>query len=410
MIASTIRERTINGTAFYPRTSRLNQRQKWNAWDLYHIVDEYTDWKQELADIRQRASALDQSPLAKHYVAGPDAAAFVDYLITRDATKIAVGQVYYTPWCNEDGALVGDGLVARVGEGRVLFSADPMMNWFLHNAEGYRVTVEDVTLDFGLLALQGPKATDVLESATGESWDDLRFSRLRSSIIGGAEVLVSRQGFTGEVGYELMVATPEGATLWDALFEAGGPIGLGAGGLHAIDVARVEAGLVIVGSDYTPASMVDRMGDSIPVSPENMTTPVEMNMHKFIEFDKATDFIGKAALQRELEVGPKRSMMGIEVDWHDIVGLYQDADIPPEVTPQVIRFPLTIFHEDSAVGRATSVTWSPTVKKVIGFAHVSPASAEPGTRVRVGWSSGPIQGNVGATIVALPHYRLRRAQ
>ena len=320
MIASTIRERTINGTAFYPRTSRLNQRQKWNAWDLYHIVDEYTDWKQELADIRQRASALDQSPLAKHYVAGPDAAAFVDYLITRDATKIAVGQVYYTPWCNEDGALVGDGLVARVEEDRFLFSADPMMNWFLHNAEGYRVTVEDVTLDFGLLALQGPKATDVLESATGESWDDLRFSRLRSSIIGGAEVLVSRQGFTGEVGYELMVATPEGATLWDALFEAGGPIGLGAGGLHAIDVARVEAGLVIVGSDYTPASMVDRMGDSIPVSPENMTTPVEMNMHKFIEFDKATDFIGKAALQRELEVGPKRSMMGIEVDWHDIVG------------------------------------------------------------------------------------------
>ena len=155
-MTTTDQERTIMGTAFYPRTSLLNERQKWNAWDRYHIVDAYTDWQDEVRTIREQASALDQSPLSKHYISGPDALRLVDYLITRDAAKIEVGQIYYTPWCNQDGAVVGDGLVARVAPDRFMFSADPMMNWFRHNAEGYDVAIEDVTFDFGLLALQGP--------------------------------------------------------------------------------------------------------------------------------------------------------------------------------------------------------------------------------------------------------------
>ena len=405
---STTDQRTIMGTAFYPRTSLLNERQKWNAWDRYHIVDAYTEWQDEVARIRTHASALDQSPLSKHYIAGPDALRLVDYLITRDATKIEVGQIYYSPWCNQDGAVVGDGLVARVERDRFLFSADPMMNWFTHNAEGYDVTVEDVTHDFGLLALQGPKSTEVIEAATGESWSDLRFSRLRTTTVGGVELMVFRQGFTGEIGYEFVVPSSEGADVWDALFEAGMPLGLGAGGLHAADVARIEAGLVIVGADYTPAT-IDRLGDPIPVSPENMTTPFEMNLHRFVDLNKAANFLGKAALRHELEAGPKRSMVGIEVDWRDIVALYEDSGIPPEVTPRVIRFPLPIYCDEARIGRATSVTWSPTVSKVIGFAHVTPTHADQGTPVRVDWTAGSTHGQVGATLVALPHYKWRRA-
>ena len=405
---TTDQERTIMGTAFYPRTSLLNERQKWNAWDRYHIVDAYTDWQEELRTVRERASALDQSPLSKHYIAGPDAVRLVDYLITRDATRIEVGQIYYTPWCNQDGAVVGDGLVARVAPDRFLVSADPMMNWIRHNAEGYDVTVEDVTFDFGLLALQGPKSTEVIEAATGQSWSDLRFSRLRTTTIGGVEVTVFRQGFTGEVGYEFFVPVADGADVWDALFDAGERFGLGAGGLHAVDVARIEAGMVIVGADYTPAAM-DRLGDPLPVSPENMTTPFELNLHRFVDLGQEADFLGKDALRRELEAGPNRSMVGIEIDWRDVVGLFRDSDIPPEVTPQVIRFPLSIFHDGSRIGRATSVTWSPTVNKIIGFAHVVPTQAGPGAPVRVEWRAGPVGGEVGATLVALPHYRLKRA-
>ncbi len=406
-MASITSELTIRGTAFYPRTSLLNQRQKWNAWDRYHIVDEYTDWRAELATIREQAAALDQSPISKHYISGPDAVRLVDYLITRDATRIEVGQVYYTPWCNEDGVLVGDGLVARVEEDRFLFSADPMMNWFRSHAESHDVVIEDVTHDYGLLALQGPKSTAVLEASTGKTWSDLRFSRLRTTAIGGAEVIVSRQGFTGEVGYELWVATRDGAAVWDALFEAGEPLGLGAGGLHALDVARIEAGLVIVGGDYTPAAM-DRLGDPLPVSAENRTTPLELNMHRFVDLGTNADFLGREALKREFESGSRRSMVGIRIDYRLIVALYEESGIPPEVTPQVIRLPLPILHEGTRVGRTTSVTWSPTVGSVIGFAHVGPAFADPGTEVQVDWDWGPVRGELNGVIVPLPHYRLRR--
>jgi len=166
--------------------------------------------------------------------------------------------------------------------------------------------------------------------------------------------------------------------------------------------------MVIVGADYTPAAM-DRLGDPLRVSPENMTTPLELNLHRFVDLGASADFVGKEALRRELEAGPKRSMVGIEVDWRAVVGLYQDLDIPPEVTPQVIRYPLPVYREGSRIGRATSVTWSPTVEKVIGFAHVAAEHAGAGTSVEVGWRSGEIHGEVGATLVALPHYRLRRA-
>ena len=193
-------DRLIRGTPFYPRTAQLNERQKWNAWDQYHIVDAYTDWRLEVKRIREEAAALDQSPLAKHFIKGPDAGRFVDYLIPRDVTIMEVGQIYFTPWCNHEGAQVGDGLVARLESEKFLFSADPMMQWLRANKGGSDVELEDVTHDFGLLALQGPKSTAVLEAATGEEWNDLRFSRIRRTTLAGVSLHVGRQGFTGEAG------------------------------------------------------------------------------------------------------------------------------------------------------------------------------------------------------------------
>ena len=169
----------VRGTPFYPRTSVLNERQNWTAWDEYHIVDSYVDWRLELKKIRTAAAVLDMSPLAKHYISGPDAERFVDYLIPRDATKLNVGQVYFSPWCNDDGIQVGDGIVMRPESDRFVFSADRMMRWFERNEPGFDVEFEDVTDEFGILSLQGPRSRDVLESATGEKWSGLRFSRLR---------------------------------------------------------------------------------------------------------------------------------------------------------------------------------------------------------------------------------------
>ncbi len=400
---------SIRGTPFYPRTSVLNERQNWTAWDRYHVVDSYIDWRLELKKIRSEAAALDQSPLAKHYVTGPDAERFVDYLIPRDATKLEVGQVYFTPWCNDDGVQVGDGMVMRLEKERFLFSADRMMRWFEHNAFSFDVDFEDITHDFGILALQGPRSHDVLEAATGADWSDLRFSRVRRTTVGGVDVLLLRQGFTGELGYELWVPRAGGPTVWDVIFEAGSAFGLGAAGLHANDVARIEAGLVIPGYDYTPAAM-DPIGSHIPTAAEHCTTPLELNMGRFIDFDKTSDFLGKAALQKEFQSGSKRKMVGIVVSWPEIVDAYADAGLPPEVAPSIIRAPLPVSRDGRRIGRTSSVTWSPTLRKVVGFAHVDASSAAAGTSVTVEWSTSDIGAPViSAHLSDLPHYKVRRA-
>ena len=177
-------------------------------------------------------------------------------------------------------------------------------------------------------------------------------------------------------------------------------------GLHAVDVARIEAGLVIPGSDYTPAA-IDPGGDAIPVLVENRTTPLGLSMHRFVDFEKGSDFIGRAALLQEREQGSKRKMVGIEIDWSAVAALYTDAALPPEVTPQVIRLTLRVLRDGAHIGRTTSVTWSPTVNKVIGFAHVQPGVAHAGTEATVDWDVGDVRGEVPATLVDLPHYGLR---
>ncbi|MYI20449.1 MAG: aminomethyl transferase family protein [Acidimicrobiia bacterium] len=399
----------IHGTPFYPRTSLLNERQNWTAWDRYHIVDAYVDWRSELKKIRTAAAVLDMSPLAKHYITGPDAERFVDYLIPRDATKLDVGQVYFSPWCNDGGVQVGDGIVMRLETDRFMFSADRMMRWFERNGPGFDVEFEDVTDDFRILSLQGPRSRDVLESATDESWSDLRFSRLGRTTIDGIDVLLSRQGFTGEMGYELWVPRSGGTAVWDALFTAGSAFGLQAAGLHAADVARIEAGMVIPGYDYTPAA-IDPVGSHIPTSLEHCTTPLELSMGRFVDFDKDSDFLGKAALTEESRSGSKRKMVGIVMSWPEIVAAYADAALLPEVAPHTVRAPMPIARDGRVIGRTSSVTWSPTLGQIIGFAHVDAALAAAGTPVTVEWSTSDFGALViNARLSDLPHYTPRRA-
>ena len=399
----------VRGTPFYPRTSVLNERQNWTAWDQYHIVDAYVDWRLELQKIRTAAAVLDMSPLAKHYITGPDAERFVDYLLPRDATKLNAGQVYFSPWCNDDGVQVGDGIVMRLESDRFVFSADRMMRWFERNEPGFDVEFEDVTDEFGILSLQGPRSRDILESATGENWSDLRFSRLRRTTIDGIEVLLSRQGFTGEVGYELWVPRSGGTAVWDGLFAAGSAFGLQAAGLHAADVARIEAGMVIPGYDYTPAA-IDPVGSHIPTSVEHCTTPFELSMDRFIDFDKVSDFLGRAALAEESRSRPKRRMVGIVVNWTEIVAAYADAALLPEVAPHTVRAPMPVAMDGRVIGRTSSVTWSPTLGEVIGFAHVDAACATAGTPVTVEWSTPDLGAlAVNAHLSDLPHYTPRRA-
>ena len=399
----------IRGTPFYPRAAALNERQQWTAWDEYHIVDSYIDWRFELAKIRSAAAVLDQSPLAKHFIAGPDAERFVNHLIPRDVTRMDVGQAYFTPWCNEDGSQVGDGVVVRLEADRFVLCSDRMMRWLERNSPGFNVDLTDATDDFGILALQGPASRDVLEAVTGADWSSLRFSRLRRTTIAGVDVMLLRQGFTGELGYEFWVPRDGGVRVWDALFSEGSAFGLQAAGLHALDVARIEAGLVLPGYDYTPAAL-DPVGSPFPTSAEHRTTPLELNMGRFIDFDKNCDFLGKAALWAEHQSGPRRRLLGIVVNWPAIIDAYSGTGFPPEVAPRIVAAPMPILQEGVRIGRTSSVTWSPTLGEVVGFAHVDASSAIAGTPVKVEWNAP----DIGRIVVSghlrnLPHYKLRRA-
>ena len=206
------------GTAFHPRTAPLNRKMQWREWSGYFASSVYADFHDiEYNAIREAAALIDVSPLYKYLVSGPDALRLVDRVITRDATKLAVGGVYYTPWCDENGKVVDDGTVHRLDERRYRWTAaDPQLRWLRQNSAGLDVTITEETEATAALALQGPLSRDVLEAATGESFADLRYFRRRPSKIGKVAIDVSRTGYTGDLGYELWIPTEGAVAVWDA--------------------------------------------------------------------------------------------------------------------------------------------------------------------------------------------------
>src|SRR5207247_2470768 len=241
------------GTAFPPRTAPLNRKMQWREWAGYLAASAYADHLDiEYNAIREAAALIDVTPLYKYLVSGPDAVRLIDRIITRDASKLQVGQIYYTCWCDEEGKVIDDGTVGRLDEGTYRWTAaDPSLRWFTMNASGLDVGIEEITEAVAALAVQGPLSRAVVEAATGEGWGDLKYFRRRASRVGDIEVDVSRTGYTGDLGYELWVDADRAVTLWDAVREAGAAFGAGPAGMLALDVARVEAGLILPEGAYT---------------------------------------------------------------------------------------------------------------------------------------------------------------
>ena len=388
------------GSPFHSRTAPLNQTTWWYGWNGYLIPDVYTDPIGELSAVREAAAVIDMSPLPKFEISGPDAPQLIDYLITRDSSKLEVNQIFYTPLCNEQGKLIADGLVFRIDEITYRLSLDNCFQWLVQNGRGYDVEVRDITDNFGLLALQGPKAHEVLAAATGRDWSDLPFSRRRVTSIAGIEVDLARQGFTGERGFELWVRAKDGPDVWEAIWQAGQPFGLQAAGEYAIDIARVEAGLILVSADYTGAGPDPRCAD-VPVDDKNHASPFEMGLGRFIDFGGG-DFIGKSALSEELDRGVSRQLVGLEIDWPQIVTAYTGQGLLPEISPRVRWDTLPAFLEDRRIGRATSITWSPTLRRMIGFASLETAYAKKGANLKIHWPVGTGSSQITAKVVELP--------
>jgi aminomethyltransferase len=390
------------GTAFHPRTAPLNRKMQWREWSGYFASSVYADFHDiEYNAIREAAALIDVSPLYKYLVTGPDATRLVDRVITRDATKLAVGGVYYTPWCDENGKVVDDGTVHRLDQQRYRWTAaDPQLRWLRQNSAGLDVTIAEETEATAALALQGPLARDVLEAATGESFADLRYFRRRGAKIGRTAIDVSRTGYTGDLGYELWIPTERAVAVWDAVVKAGAAYGLRPAGMVALDVVRLEAGLILLEVDYTSARHA--------LNPEQHYSPFEIGLGRLVSFDKG-DFVGRLALEREQRAGgPPRRLVGLQLDWYDIEGLYDAQGLPPAISPSVDRSPVPVFAGGRQVGRATSHGWSPILKQAIALASVPPQYEAVGSQLAVEWTVEGRRGRVGAIVVDLPFLDLPR--
>ncbi len=395
------------GTAFHARTAPANRKQSWREWSGYFAASTYADFQDiEYNAIREAAALIDVSPLYKYRLSGPDATALVDRVITRDATSIEVGRVVYTPWCDEYGKVIDDGTVHRRGDSEWFWTAaDPQYRWLRMNAHRLDVAIDDVSEAVAGLALQGPFSRAVLEAATGASFADLRyFGRRAATIRAGRRrvaIDVSRTGYTGDLGYELWVPVANAPVVWDALIAAGADYAIRPAGMLALDVVRLEAGLILLEVDYTSARHA--------LNPDQNYSPGEIGLDRLVDLDK-NDFTGRLALIEERRRGgPPRRLVGLELDWYGIEGLFSAQDLPPAISPSVDRSPVPLFAPGGRqVGKVTSHGWSPILKRAIALGSVPPAYESIGSRLEVEWTVEGRRGRVAARVVELPFLDLPR--
>jgi len=372
---------------------------QWREWSGYFAASQYADAVDiEYNAIRDAAALIDVTPLFKYMVTGPDSMRLIDRVITRDATKLQVDQVYYTCWCDEDGKVVDDGTITRLDETTYRWTAaDPSLRWFRMNASGLDVRIEEISELVAAVAVQGPLSRDVLEGLTEESFADLKYFRRRASRVRDLPVDVTRTGYTGDLGYELWVDADSAVDLWDAVMEAGRLYQVRPAGMLALDVVRVEAGLILLEVDYTSSRRA--------MIPEQSYSPFELGiLGHFTRFDKS-DYVGKRVLESEQAAGgPARRLVGLDVGWVGIEDLYASQDLPPVLSPHTSREAVPVYSGRRQVGRATSTTWSPILKKAIALASVAKEFAEDGTDLLTEWTVEARRGRVPARVVPLPFY------
>jgi aminomethyltransferase len=388
----------LKRTPLYQRTAALMEGHAWRRWAGYTVASSYElNHDREYAAIRNSAALLDVSPLYKYRLTGRDAGRLLDRVVTRDVAKMKVGQVGYTPWCDAHGKVIDDGTVSRLGDATYrLTSAEPNIRWLYANAHGCEVAIEDVSESTAALALQGPLSRDILKAVVdGADIGALRFFRLTSGAIRGVPVVISRTGYTGDLGYEIWIDAPKAIAVWDALVEAGASYGIAPAGIYALDIARIEAGLIMLDVDYISAHRA--------LIPMQLSTPFEINLGWAVALDKAP-FVGQRALREEHERGAAWRFVGVEVEWESLERLFAAVGLPPRLPTIAWRTSVPLYVDGRQVGYATSGCWSPLLKKMIALAHVEAAFALPGTPVQIEVTVEHRRRQADARVAALPFF------
>jgi aminomethyltransferase len=369
----------------------------WRDWAGYFAASSYeVKHDREYNAIRNAAALIDVSPLFKYRLTGRDATRLADRILTRDVTKLKVGQVGYTHWCDGEGKVIDDGTISRLDEDLYRWTAaEPNLRWLRLNAVGLDVQVDDISETTAALALQGPTSRSILKACAEADIDGLRYFRVTHGRIAGIAVDISRTGYTGDLGYEIWADAQDAVRLWDRLMQAGAPYDITPTGMLALDVARIEAGLILLDVDYT--------GVKKALIPSQAYSPYEIGLGRLVTLDKAP-FIGQAALRREAARGPARQLVGLDVDWDDLERLFAEAGLPPQIAGTASRVSVPVYRDGAQVGKSTSSTWSPTLKKMIGLATIASDAAKVGTPLKMELTVDHRRRQVAVTVAKLPFF------
>lgn len=388
----------LKRTPFHERTSKLCLAQNWRRWAGYIVAGSYDlTLDREYWAIRNAAALIDATPLIKYVIAGKDAAALLHRVTTRDIYKMKVGQVVYTGWCDDDGKMIDDGTVSRLDDSTFrLTAAEPNLRWLTMNAVGMEVEIRDVTDEIAALSFQGPNTRKVLNLVCDKSVDELKYFRLMTNSIRGAEVTISRTGYTGDLGYEIWMDNSDALKVWDTLMEAGADYGIAPVGILAMDMARVEAGLFMLDVDYTSTTHAWIEAQK--------SSPFELGLDWTVALDKPGYFVGRRALEREKKEGSAWKMVGLEVDWDGMERIYKQVGLPPQIPGMAVRASLPVMVGNVQVGYASTSSWSPLLKKYIALAHLQRPYYELGTEVRMEITVEHHRQHAPARVVKLPFY------
>lgn len=386
-------------TPFHDRTAALCTSYKWADWAGYYAVSSYKLPNDgEYYSLRHAAGIIDISPLFKYEVSGPDAAAFLSRVVTKNIETLPVGRAGYCCWCDDFGKMIDDGTVFRLGTDCLrVHTAEPMLKWFGQFSRGFDVNVKDISADIAAVALQGPTSREILKQVSDIDLEALAYYSVVSAQINQSPVLISRTGYTGDLGYELWVENADALSLWDTLMAAGKPYLLQPFGLDVLDIARIEAGLILNGVEFHNAAHC--------LIESQKSTPYELGLGWTVDLHREP-FCGQRALMAEQATGPRLALVGLELDWDEQEALYAEHGLPVQVHPGAWRNGVPVYDDKGRrqIGKATSGAWSPLVKNNLALASVEVPYAKTGTMLKIEYTVEYQRKTVTAEVAKMPFY------
>jgi aminomethyltransferase len=389
-------------TPFHSRTKLLCESQEWRNWSGYMAAVCFeTSHESEYFAIRNSAALIDISPLFKYEIRGPQATVLVNRIMTRDINNCAIGQMMYSPWCDDRGKVIDDGVISRLGENHFrITSADPNLVWFQDSGYGLEVMVTDVSADMAALALQGPNSTRILsELLPHTNLGELKYYHLLQTELDGFPLTFSRSGYSGDLGYELWVEAAHAERLWDLLLDVGTGYRLKPAGLAALDIARIEAGLLLIEVDYISSRRA--------LIESQKSSPYEIGLDWTVNLSKS-NFTGKQALEEEKRKGAYWAFVGMEVEWDSLEALFTAVDLAPQLAGRASRIAVPIYKYDQQIGQSTSHTFSPILKSYIHLGTIKKQEAKIGNQIEIEFTVEYVRKRVNALVVRTPFFNPSR--